>query len=206
MGSIHVITTSTGELLQHSGFFRSDEECARYIEDRVWNRPEHGPAEVSADKDVDLDGTDLWVVVDSRTRRLIRQAGAYASLEAWLEEQQREPAARTARDQRHGQQDRQPIMVSRAGAARTPKPGALRLAAVTVLRTEGADGRTYEAEWTPTNDGRRLHVTVSERCGGADGPRRLYGVGSSPLILSIDEAEEAIDIHERQAAAGRPGS
>ena len=97
-------------------------------------------------------------------------------------------------------------MVSRAGAARTPKPGALRLAAVTVLRTEGADGRTYEAEWTPTKDGRRLHVTVSERCGGAAGPRRLYGVGSSPLILSIDEAEEAIDIHERQAAAGRPGS
>ena len=206
MGSIHVITTSTGELLQHSAFFRSDEECARYIEDRVWNQPEHAPAEVSADKDVDLDSTDLWVVVDSRSGRLIRQAGASATLEAWLEEQQGEPAARTARNQRNGEQDRRPIMVSRAGAARTPKPGALRLAPVTVLRTEGADGRTYEAEWTPTNDGRRLHVTVSERFGGAEGPRTLYGVGSSPLIRSIDEAEEVIDIHERRAAAGRAGS
>lgn len=75
-----------------------------------------------------------------------------------------------------------------------------------ILRAEGADGRVYEVEWTPTTHprGDRLHVTVTDPTiphpDFDNRARTLYAEGDSALIWTVEEPEAAIARYEALAA------
>ena len=76
-----------------------------------------------------------------------------------------------------------------------------------ILRGEGADGRVYEVEWTPTTHrrGDRLHVTVTDPTilhpDFDNRARTLDAEGDSALIWTAEEVEAAIARYEALAAA-----
>ena len=73
-----------------------------------------------------------------------------------------------------------------------------------VLQAEGANGRVYKAEATPTNTGRnRFRVTVVKpnrvNDDGNATTQVLHAEGKASLIWTVDEAEKAIGTYETAA-------